>query len=286
VTPAPRPLSIFSEFGRLEVVVMATPRHFHVIPPVNETQRRFFATDPPDAAELVREQEAFVAALRQHGVEVVWAAELEDCPLQLNTRDIAAVVGEACLLGHMRYDVRARELEAVLPILDRFDGDRLGPTAGSFEGGDVVVDGRTVYVGLGQRTDPRAVDELREPLEARGFAVEPVPLRSDALHLDVVLNLVAPGIGLVYAPALPHGIPPRLTERYDFVEVSEDEQQRLGANVFAIEPGVVVTDTRNPRVNEELVRRGIETIELPFTETTKIGGSFRCMTLPLVRQGF
>jgi len=265
-------------------VVMATPKHFRAVTPVNDTQRRFFKSDPPDVESLLAEQEQFVEVLLGHGVRVLWAAELPDCPFQLNTRDVAAVVGNDCVLGRMRYDVRAPEVDAVIAILHHYRGDRLRPTSGSFEGGDVIVDGRVVYVGIGQRTDSRSIDELREPLEARGFSVETIRLRSDILHLDVALNLIAPEAGLVFLPALPDGVPPGLSSRYDFIEVSDHEQQRLGTNVFAIEPGVVVADQRNPRITEQLIGRGIQAIELSFAETTKIGGSFRCMTMPLRRR--
>lgn len=282
---APATLAIRSEYGRLERVVMASPRHFRVVDPINSAQERCFATAPPAIARLVEEQANFVRALTAASVDVKWAPPQPESPFQLNTRDTGAVVGGEFLVGRMRYAVRAREPKAVTELLAAEDADIVTLPAGTFEGGDVLVDGDTVYVGVSQRTDATAIAHLSEHLATRGMTVEPLVLDPSILHLDVVLNLVAPGVAIAYPDGLRDGVPASLAARYDVIEVTSEEQLALGANAFAIAPDLVVAEARNPRLLKLLSARGLRVVPIDYAETAKIGGSFRCMTLPLRRRG-
>src|SRR4051812_40277050 len=110
-------LEVRSEYSPLAEVVMASPRHFRVVAPINATQELYFDNTPPPTDLLVREQAAFVDVLEAAGVEVTWAAEQPDSPFQLNTRDVGVVVGDEFFVGRMRYPVRRHEPEAVRDLL-------------------------------------------------------------------------------------------------------------------------------------------------------------------------
>jgi N-dimethylarginine dimethylaminohydrolase len=280
----PSTLVIHSEYGRLERVVMASPRHFRVVDPINSAQEEHFSSAPPVGAKLLEEQAAFVRVLVEAGVDVVWASEQPESPFQLNTRDVGAVIGSEFVLGRMRYPIRAREPDAITELLA---ADGIAPVrlpAGTFEGGDVLIDGDTVYLGLSQRTSEDAARDLAEHLRGRGIALEPVVLDPSVLHLDVVLNLVSPGVALAYLPGLPDGIPESIAARYDVLEITEEENASLGTNAFAVAPDTVVADARSPRIARLLESRGVRVVTIDYESTAKIGGSFRCMTLPLRRR--
>ena len=274
-------LGVESEYGRLRAVVMATPRHFRVVDPINVTQERYFASAPPVVDALVAEQRSFVDLLERHGARVVFATPLPECPLQLNTRDVGVVVGDRYVEGRMRRPVRAREPEAVRGLLAGFAGERTLITNGYLEGGDVLIDGRDVFVGVGERTDAAGAAELQTILGDR-YAVHVLRLALRILHLDVVLNLLPGNLALIYPDGLIE-VPERLRQEYELIEVTADEQDRLATNVISLDARTVVADERNERVAAILANRGLDVRVLPFAETTKIGGSFRCGTLPLVR---
>lgn len=274
-------LRVESEYGPLRAVVMATPRHFRVVDPINVTQERFFSTAPPPVEALVAEQQGFVELLERHGARVLWAAPLPECPLQLNTRDVGVVVGDRYVEGRMRRPVRAKEPEAVRDLLAGFTGGRAAIARGYLEGGDVLVDGRDVFVGIGERTDAAGAAELQAIL-GDGYSVHVLPLAPSILHLDVVLNLLPGNLALIYPDGL-LDVPESLRRAYDLVAVTADEQDRLATNVLSLDARTVVADERNERVASILAKRGLDVRVLPFAETTKIGGSFRCSTLPLVR---
>lgn len=274
-------LGVESEYGPLRAVVMATPRHFRVVDPINVTQERFFASAPPCAEALVAEQAAFVALMEAHGAHVLWAAPLPECPLQLNTRDVGVVIGGRYVEGRMKRPIRAREPAAVRHLLDDFAGERAAIADGYLEGGDVLVDGRNVFVRIGERTDERGAAELQATL-GDAYAVHVLRLAPRILHLDVVLNLLPGNLGLIYPDGL-LDVPERLRRDYELIAVTAEEQDRLATNVLSVDARTVVADERNERVASILASRGLVVRALPFAETTKIGGSFRCSTLPLVR---
>ena len=271
-----------SEYAPLRAVVMASPRHFRVVDPINVTQERFFASAPPLVDALVAEQRSFVDLLERHGARVLFATPLPECPHQLNTRDVGVVVGGRYFAGRIRRSIRARESVAVRELLAAFTGERAAITNGYLEGGDVLVDGRDVFVGVGERTDAAGAAELQTFL-GEGYAVHVLRLAPRILHLDVVVNLLPGKAALIYPDGLTE-VPARLRREYDLIEVTADEQDRLATNVLSLDERTVVADERNERVAAILANRGLDVRALPFAETTKIGGSFRCSTLPLVRE--
>lgn len=74
-----------------------------------------------------------------------------------------------------------------------------------------------------------------------------------------------------------------LESRYKFIPVLEEELLDLGTNVFMVNPETIFSPTHNKRINEELKKVGFNVVELDYTEPINLGGSFRCTTLPLVR---
>ena len=109
-------------------------------------------------------------------------------------------------------------------------------------------------------------------------------MRAEYLHLDCVFNVVAPEIALVYREAIPPVLLERLKRRYELVAVTEYEQFCLGTNVLSLGDGKVVSQPQHQRINEALLRLGLDVLEADISEIIKSGGAFRCMTFPLRRE--
>lgn len=56
-------------------------------------------------------------------------------------------------------------------------------------------------------------------------------------------------------------------------------------NTFTISPTVVVIAAKSKRIARELEARGIDPVRIDYSEVARIPGSFRCSTMPLVREG-
>ncbi|MER2113457.1 MAG: arginine deiminase family protein, partial [Solibacillus isronensis] len=64
----------------------------------------------------------------------------------------------------------------------------------------------------------------------------------------------------------------------------KEEQFQLGTNVLSIGNKRILSLPVNINVNKQLRDRGFQVIEVDITEIIKSGGSFRCCTLPILRE--
>jgi N-dimethylarginine dimethylaminohydrolase len=111
-----------------------------------------------------------------------------------------------------------------------------------------------------------------------------VALRSNVLHLDCALGLIKPGL-LVWCPEkLIDGLPMSL-RGWDAIVVSKDEANLLATNGLILEEGRIIVDADNKRVIEELRKRKVDVIPLPFDGPIACGGGLRCAHHPLLREG-
>lgn len=214
---------------------------------------------------------------------------------QLFARDGMIVIGNHAIEASLRLKCRQRERFGLRPILQRtalargavWSSVPLGSPAcvdGPFlEGGDTLLNGREIYIGMsGCASDMAGIDWLQALLGER-YRVIPVALRSNVLHLDCALGLVMPGL-LVWCPEkLIDGLPTSLRS-WDAITVSKDEANRLATNGLILEEGRMIVDADNQRVIGELRKRKVDVIPLPFDGPIFTGGGLRCAHHPLLRE--
>lgn len=214
---------------------------------------------------------------------------------QLFARDGMIVVGDHIIDASLRLRCRQRERFGLRPIVHSMAAQRGArwssvpfgsPTAvdGPYlEGGDVLLNGRQIYVGMsGCASDMAGIDWL-QALLGSGYRVIPVALRSNVLHLDCALALIKPGL-LAWCPhKLIDGLPSALRD-WDKIEVSVAEATLLATNALVLEEGRVIVDADNARVIGELKKRSIDVIPLPFDGPIGLGGGLRCAHHPLLRE--
>jgi len=248
-----------------------------------------------DLAELVaREGVTVHRPERLHGDERTFLAPNGE-GAQLFPRDGVIVVGDHVIDASLRLRCRQRERYGLRPLIQRMVAERgarwssvpLGSPAcvdGPFlEGGDTLLNGHEVYVGMsGCASDMAGIDWLQALLGAR-YRVIPVALRSFVLHLDCALALVKPGL-LIWCPEkLVDGLPVSLRD-WEAIAVSRDEASRLATNGLVLEVGRMIVDADNPRVIGELRQRKMEVIPIPFDGPIRTGGGLRCAHHPLLRE--
>src|SRR5207302_920854 len=128
---------------------------------------------------------------------------LTPLPNHLFTRDTSAWIYGGVAVNTMARVARARESMHLAAIYRHHPLFVSGfeywnepvPGLPSLEGGDVLVIGNgCVLVGMGERTQPAAVERLAERLFAAAAAVRIIavvlPKRRSAMHLDTVMTMV------------------------------------------------------------------------------------------------
>lgn len=269
-----------NEFDVLEKVMVCPPTYMRITNVINETQK-FYKDENIDVEIANRQHEQFVRTLEEHGVKVLSIDPKEELNEQVFTRDIGFTIDDTVYISKMGSEIREHEVELLEEFLKNRNFNYMKLTTPSIEGGDVVLAGDRVWIGISERTTYQAVDALQEIIQDRKLM--PIPISEDILHLDCAFNLLSEKEGLIYTSAFKQRELDRLMEMYDLIEVSDDEQFTLGTNVFSIGNKTVISLPENKKVNSELRARGYQVIEVEFSEIIKSGGAFRCCTLPIRR---
>ncbi len=269
-----------NEYGTLERVLVCPPAFMKIEEAINETQKHFLK-DNIDQEKAMEQHKAFIQLLHEHGADVVQLPPISAYPEQVFTRDIGFTIGDTVFVSSMGTEMRDGEESILLEWLRESGVPHKKIKTSSIEGGDVVVDGKTVWVGISSRTTVEAVEELRTALP--DYDIIEVPFDSQYLHLDCLFNIVSENDALIYKEAFDQKTIDHFAEKYELMMVNDDEQFTMGPNVLSIGNDKVISLPVNKEVNRNLKRAGYDVLELDISEIIKSGGSFRCCTLPVNR---
>ena len=253
---------------------------------------------------------------------------LDPIPNLYFTRDPFAAMGNGVTIHRMHTVTRRRETlfaQYIFAYHPQYKGtpvyyDRAAPA--SIEGGDILVlSPQVVAIGISQRTQPWAIEQLAKRLLSPqvGFTkvlAFDIPKNRAFMHLDTVFTMVDhdkftmhPGISShlrLFVLELEEGAHLSITEEEDSLENilkehlnldsvtllkcgggsvidAAREQWNDGSNTFCLAPGRVVAYSRNHVTNRVMEEAGIEVLTIPSSELSRGRGGPRCMTMPLVR---
>jgi len=268
--------------------------------------RRTAEEEPEVFARLKAQIEGHVQVLRDHGVVVhrtkpllypeerAFLADIQRGNMLFGGADFFRVIGNnVILLNSFRYPFRRKQVWVVRPVLEELIKGTNARYAASpppsphyteddlyLENGDIMVDGRDVYVGMsGNASSPRGVEWLRQFLGPE-YRVHVIRLAPARFHLDWVLSLNRPGL-LTYCPAaFIDGLPEPL-RKWDKIIVNPDES--AGANNLSLDPKTIVVASQYGRIADEYGKRGMKVIPIPLATTIDYGSSARCLTAVLNR---
>jgi N-dimethylarginine dimethylaminohydrolase len=272
---------VMNEYDVLKKVILCQPQYMTIRDVINETQRHF-KNEGIHIERALEQHGEFVKTLKDYGVEVILLPYHKKFPEQVFTRDIGFTLGQTIFVAEMASDIRKGEEDVLKQWLEDEEISYYNLLGEKIEGGDVVIDGETIYVGLSNRTNQNAADHLQQILPQ--FNVRAIPFKAEYLHLDCVFNVISPEVALIYRPALTEEDIKLFASKYDLIDVSEEEQFSLGTNVLCIGNKRILSLPVNKSVNEQLSKKGFEVVEVDITEIIKSGGSFRCCTLPILRE--
>lgn len=269
-----------SEYGTLQKVVLCEPQFMEIKEVINDVQKKYM-DENIDRSLAISQHHQFEQTLRNAGVEVIKLQPSKDHPEQVFTRDIGFTLGDQLFISEMANPIRKGEEKVLANWMKDHDITYKKLSTHSIEGGDVIVDGQRVFIGISHRTCMNAIQNLQKELP--DFEILPIPFNPKYLHLDCVFNILSPTDALIFPDALDQKVVDRLSKMYNLIEVSESEQFSMGTNVLSIGQNRVLSLPVNIDVNHQMRQRGYEVLEVDFSEIIKSGGSFRCCSMPIVR---
>lgn len=269
-----------SEYDTLRKVIVCEPQFMSIDEIINDVQKKY-KDENINIERALNQHHDFVAKMRAEGVDVITLPANASYPEQVFTRDIGFTLGNQTFVSEMASSIRQGEETVLEKWLNTHHVPFQKLSQNHIEGGDVIIDGSTIYIGLSHRTCNSAIEQLRSDLP--NYEIVAIPFDPKYLHLDCVFNILSPADALIFPQAMDAETVSFLTNRYHLIEVSKEEQFTMGTNVLSIGHKRVFSLPINAQVNNKMRSQGYKVIEVDFSEIIKSGGSFRCCTMPIAR---
>lgn len=251
-------------------------------------------TSQPDLGRAQAEHDALVATIRNFGAEVIYHDVAQPTRADaIFTYDPAIMTDGGAIMMSMGKDLRRGEEAAMAETFRRLDIPVLASLHGDAraEGGDMFwLDEATLAIGIGFRTNPEGVRQIRAVLEPRGVSILtydlPYYTGPDAcLHLLSFISMLDERLAVVHLPLMPVALYQELQRRsVRLIEIPEQEYATQATNVLALAPGQLLMLEGNPGTKRLLEEAGCEVQTYRGEELSfKAEGGPTCLTRPVLR---
>jgi dimethylargininase len=242
-----------------------------ISPRIADCQLTHLARTPIDVTRAREQHAAYEDALRTLGCDVRRVPPAPECPDSVFIEDTAVILDGAAVICRPGAESRAMEVEPVAEALGQLmPVHRVHPSA-ALDGGDVIVAGRRIFVGVGYRTNGAAAAELQRIAAPLGYQVIPVSF-AGCLHLKSAATLAADDLVLLN----PDWVDAQAFAPWRSLRV--DPSEPFGANVVRI-GNAVVHGAAYPRTAERLRAAGLRVLPVPADELAKAEGAVTCCSL-------
>lgn len=232
---------------------------------------------PIDLDRARTQHHAYEQALVAAGGLVQQLAADADIPDSVFVEDCAIVFPELAIITRPGAAPRRAETPAVARALAAFRPLCAVEAPGTVDGGDVLVAGHRVFVGLSTRTNEAAVAQLRAVLTPHGYTVCACEV-GGCLHLKSAATALDDATLLVN----PSWIEPAVFGGLAIVEV--DVAEPSAANALRLHDRLIFP-AAFPRTAAALERRGHRVERVEADELAKAEGAVTCCSLIVESRG-
>jgi len=225
----------------------------------------------PDYALMLAQHRAYVDALKSLGLQVEVLEALSDYPDAYFVEDVAVVTPEIAVITRPGALARRGEEQAIQPALSPHRPTTYIQAPGTLDGGDVLISGKRVFIGISGRTNAEGAAQLGASLEPYGYTWTGVPV-GGGLHLKSGVNAISEDTLLI-------------TQQFSDLQVFKSYQkiivppgEEYAANTLRVNDSLI-TPQGYPGVLGAIARLGLEIIGLDVSEACKMDGGLTCMSL-------
>lgn len=222
--------------------------------------------------EVATEQHAaYCRTLAEHGLIVQTVPAAHDLPDAVFVEDTAVVLDELAVITRPGAASRRPEVPAIAEALAPWRELVYITAPGTLDGGDVIVVGKTVFVGASGRSNEAGRQQLADVLGPFGYRVRSVGL-TGCLHLKSAVTLVADDLLL----ANPRWVSMEAFGGTPHIPVAPEEPH--AANSVRL-PDRLLLPSAFPRTRERLEAAGMATITVQAGELAKAEGGVSCQSI-------
>ena len=225
----------------------------------------------PDYALMRVQHAAYVDTLSSLGVKVEVLDPLPQYPDSVFIEDTAVVLPEIAVLARSGAPTRRGEATTVEAVLAAHRPIERIKAPGMLDGGDVIVIGTHLFIGISERTNQIGAQQLGTIAGTHGYTWNTVPvgaglhLKSDANALDHRTLLTTPDLAT-------QGV----FDGYDLLVVAEADA--YACNVLNVN-GTVLLPSGFADVERLVCDRGFVVHRLKMSEARKMDGGLTCLSL-------
>lgn len=242
---------------------------------INACQLSFIDRQPIDYARAVAQHQDYCRTLESLGLEVLRIPADDSLPDCCFVEDTAVVLDEFALLARMGSAARRPEAAAVEAALGPLREVLRMEAPATLEGGDVLVLGRTIFVGISKRTSELGAEILRRVAAPHGYSTVSVEVRG-CLHLKSAVSVLDDETLI----ANPISVDPKAFAGLEVLSVPGKEPG--AANVLRIGRRLIV-HAGFPQTIEVLTRRGHAVQPVDVSEFLKAEAGVTCKSILLRR---
>ena len=226
---------------------------------------------PPDYTKTIEQFEAYMEALKFCGIKVIELEPLEGHPDAHFVEDTAVVTPDIAVVTNPGAAARKGEVSSIAAALRPFRQTVRIEPPGTIDGGDVLMVGRHLLIGLSDRTNAHGARQLGEAVAAFDYTWATVTV-ADGLHFKSSVNAVAADTLLTTPSFAGH---PALD---GFKKIVLSPQEAYAGNTLLVNGHLIMplgfADTRR-----KLEALGNPIMELDTSEFRKMDGGLTCLSL-------
>ena len=245
-----------------------------VSPRFNECEITHIERTPIDVDVARAQHHEYVQVLKELGCDVVKLPAEVDLPDSVFVEDTAFILDELAVITRPGADSRKPETESIIRALTPYSNLVHVRAPATVDGGDVLVLGKHIYVGLSTRSNQDAIDQLNDLLGEYGYQATGVQMH-DCLHLKTAVTRVDDKTLLINK----NWVDTHHFENFKWIEIHPSEP--FAANCLPIGNSIIFP-TAFPKTCARLEEAGYNVVTVDISELAKAEGAVTCCSLILV----
>lgn len=242
-----------------------------VSPRFNECEITHIERSPIDIKIAQAQHHEYVQALKELGCAVLELPAEADLPDSVFVEDTAVILPEVALLTRPGADSRRPETESIARALAPYREIVHVESPATVDGGDVLVVGKKIFVGMSTRSNPESVKQMNQLLGRFGYEIQGVEVH-DVLHLKSAITRVDDETLLINR----NWMDVENFEGYRLIDI--DPSEAFAANCLPVN-GAIIYPTAFPNTAAKLESHGYRIKPVVLDELAKAEGAVTCCSL-------